>query len=93
MISTFVPFFKAQDAEDSFALLLNADTPPHWRIERAFGQNFQKVWTLEIQSNEPPDISKVNWDMLLTRVLEAYDFSDPLITDFNWNTQCAIVTH
>jgi hypothetical protein len=82
-----VHLYQAGDAEDSFALSLEGDNPGVWRAVRGFGQKFQRVWSVELQSNQPADILFTDWDGVLERVIEAYDLNDPVITDFEWPRQ------
>ena len=77
---------RALDAEDCFALSVEGE-PPGWRAVRGFGQNFQKVWTIELQSESAPDLFQTDWDAVLERVIQAYDLNAPVITDFHWPKQ------
>ncbi|MFO1501949.1 MAG: hypothetical protein U1G07_26835 [Verrucomicrobiota bacterium] len=84
MESIKVHLHQAIDAEDSFALSLGDDHPPPWWAERGFGRNFQMIWSVELESDSRPDVQQVDWDLVLQRVVEAYDLNDPVITDFVW---------
>jgi hypothetical protein len=75
--------FKADDAEDSFAIKVAGDSS--YRGRRGFGQQFKNVWSLEIQSEQKPDLVFVDWDKMLDRAVEAYEMSDPVLTNFDWN--------
>ena len=87
MESTIVHLHQALDAEDCFALAVEGEASGTWRAVRGFGQNFQKVWTIELQSTQTPSLLHTDWDAVLERVIEAYDLNDPLITDFEWPRQ------
>jgi hypothetical protein len=82
METTVVHLHEAEDAEDSFGLTLEKEEA--WRAVRGFGQKFRKIWSVELQGNAAPDLSHVDWDVVLERVIEAYDLNDPVITDFHW---------
>ncbi len=84
MNSTIVHLHKARDAEDSWALNVVGDISGVWRAEKGFGGTFEKVWSLELQSREAPDLRAVDWDAVLERAIIACDLSDPLIADFQW---------
>ena len=76
--------YKASDAEDSYAVSLNTDLPGTWRAQRGYGAAFQKMWSIEVQSEVIPDLNQVDWDAILVRAVEAYDLNDPLIVGFSW---------
>jgi hypothetical protein len=82
-----VHLHRASDAEDSFALALEGDSSGTWRATRGFGQDFQRIWSVELQSERSPDVLFTDWDAVLERVIEAYDLNDPVITDFDWPRQ------
>ena len=85
-----IHLYQAADAEDSFALAVEGDNPGSWRAARGFGQRFEKVWSVELQSKESPNISDIlftDWDAVLERAIEAYDLNDPVIVDFDWPRQ------
>jgi hypothetical protein len=84
MGSKTVHLFKATDAEDAYAIRLAHDDPGKWRAERGFGQNFEEVWSVELQSRKQAPESRVDWDAVLERVIEACTLSDPVITNFQW---------
>lgn len=84
MESTNVLLYKSTDAEDSYAIKLEGDAPDTWRAQRGYGAAFRKVWTVELQSQRPPDVKEVDWDSVLTRMVEAYDMNDPVIATFQW---------
>jgi hypothetical protein len=79
-----VNLFKATDAEDAFAIHLPGDAEGQWRAERGFGSDFQKVWTVEFQSDNEPGRWHTDWDQVLGRAVEAYSMNDPVITNFHW---------
>jgi hypothetical protein len=83
-MQTTVFLHQAADAEDSFAIALPGDTRGGWRAQKGFGSNFKKVWTIELQSAEPPSIQAIDWDQVLLRAIEAYTMNDPIITNFAW---------
>ena len=76
--------YQAKDAEDSYAITIGQKGPPSWRAERGLGNQFEKAWTVELQSDHLPDLDKVDWEAVLERVIEAYDLNDPVVTDFQW---------
>jgi hypothetical protein len=80
-----IDLYKANDAEDSFALHLPSDPHEFWRAEIGFGKTFAKVWRVELQSREmPPELRLIDWDAVLQRVLGAYNRSDRVIGEFEW---------
>lgn len=79
-----IELYKAADAEDSFAIRLATDPPDQRRAETGFGKHFEKVWSLEVQSDDRPSLPLVNWDAVLERAIEAFNLSDPVITNFDW---------
>jgi hypothetical protein len=83
MESVNVHLHKATDAEAAYALSLDDVTKP-WRAERGYGSTWDKIWTVELQSNRIPDLETVDWDAVLERVIEACDLNDPVIADFEW---------
>jgi hypothetical protein len=89
MESINVHLHKASDAEDGYALCVEGDGPGSWRAERGYGATFQKVWSVEVQSAERPDLNQVDWDSVLERLIEAYDLNDPVITRFTWPLRAA----
>ena len=74
--------FKACDADEAFGLRFPRDDK--WLARTGFGSAFDPVWTLEIQSAQPVDRSRVDWENVLERAIEAYRLSDPVITNFKW---------
>ena len=84
MESISVHLHKSRDAEDSYALSLEGDPPGVWRFERGYGGQFQKIWTVELQSRRVPELRDVEWETVLERVIDAYDLNDPVVTDFEW---------
>jgi hypothetical protein len=87
MEATIVHLHKATDAEDAYALCVAGDKRESWRAERGFGQNFEKVWSVELQSDRRPNQLEVDWDAVLDRAIEAFNLSDPVIANFQWPTQ------
>jgi hypothetical protein len=87
MNASTVHLHEAADAEDSFALSLEGDSRRTWRAEKGYGQKFQQVWSVELQSRATPKLSRVDWPAVLDRVIEAYQLSDPVIADFEWPLQ------
>ena len=83
MESVNVHLHEAKDAEDSYALSVNGEAG-RWRAERGYGSAFDEVWTVELQSDDRPELQDIDWDAVLERVIEAYDLNDPVITDFAW---------
>lgn len=79
-----VHLFKARDAEDSYAICLDGDTSGVWRAERGYGSDYEKIWTVELQSEHRPDLEQIDWDAVLERAVEANDLSDAVITNFEW---------
>lgn len=80
-----IELYQANDAAESFAIKLKEDAKGAWRAQRGFGQNHEKVWTVELQSqNNPRDWQLVEWDAVLDRVVEASTLSDPVLTNFEW---------
>lgn len=69
---------------DAWALNLLGDLGEVHRAEKGMGNNFRKVWSLELQSEKAPDLSRVDWDAVLERTIYAYDMNDPLISNFEW---------
>lgn len=82
MVVTTLHLHEAKDAEGSFALKMDDDDS--WRATRGFGQDFQKVWSLEVQSLVAPNPLEVDWEQMLERAIEAYEMSDPLLANFEW---------
>ncbi|MGV3772701.1 MAG: hypothetical protein ACO1QB_07350 [Verrucomicrobiales bacterium] len=79
-----IQLFQANDATDAYAIKLKGDGAATWRAQRGFGQTYDQVWSLELQSDGHPDWQNVDWDTVLDRVLEAYTLSDPVVTNFQW---------
>jgi len=69
---------------DSWAINLAGDLAESHRAHKGFSDGFKMVWSLEIQSADQPDYSKVDWDAVLERAIYAYDMNDPLLTEFEW---------
>jgi hypothetical protein len=84
MESNNVDLFKASNTENSFAIRLEGDQFQAWRAERGLGQDYQKVWSVEIQSKEALDKRSIDWEAVLDRIIEAYTLSDPVISSFKW---------
>ena len=84
MESCNVLLFQATDATDSYALKFPSDPADQWRAQSGFGKEFQQVWAIELQSDSLPDFQRVNWDAVLERSIEAFNLSDPVITNFEW---------
>lgn len=83
MVATTLHLFQAMDAEQSFALKIDGDADT-WRATQGFGQDFREVWTIEVQSAVAPNPLEVDWDQILDRAIEAYEMSDPVLTNFEW---------
>jgi hypothetical protein len=84
MNSKIVHLHKATDAEDAWAINLVGDFSGVWRAQRGFGQNFQKIWSLELQSDTEPDLAHVDWDAVLEQAILSADMNDPIVPDFHW---------
>jgi len=69
---------------DSWAINVPGGLAENFRAVKGVSHQFQKVWSLELQSAEPPELEKVDWDAVLERAIYAYDMNDPLISDFAW---------
>jgi hypothetical protein len=82
MNSISIELAKARDAENSFGIRPVGND--HWLARTGFGSDLQPVWTVEIQGNLPSDKEAVDWDMVLSRIVEAYRLNDPVITGFDW---------
>ena len=76
--------YEATDAEDAHAVCVEGDPSDTWRVRKGFGQKFKKVWSVELQSKTAPAAMEVDWDAVLERAIEAYDLSDPVLTNFEW---------
>ena len=80
-----VHLYQAKDADQSYGLRLAGDPLDTWRWERGYGKDFEKVWTVELQSEgEIPGNTQIDWEAVLDRVLEAYQLSDPVISNYHW---------
>ena len=90
MNTRIVHLHRGKDAEDAWAINLVGDKSGVWRAERGFGNNFEQVWSLELQSESEPDFQSVDWDALLERAINAYDLRDPIMTDFNWPIRATV---
>jgi hypothetical protein len=84
MESVTVLLHKATEAEDSYAICMEGDGEGTWRAQRGYGRDFERVWSVELQSESRPSPQEVDWEAVLGRMIEAYDMNDPLITDFSW---------
>jgi hypothetical protein len=84
MHTSTVFLHEAGDAVDAYALALPGDVAGSWRAQKGFGGKFHRVWTLDLQSDEPLPIQAVDWDAVLVRAIEAYNMRDPVITNFEW---------
>ncbi|MFN7140765.1 MAG: hypothetical protein ACK4UN_15620 [Limisphaerales bacterium] len=82
MHSTIVHLYEG-DA-DSWAINLGGDMAESYRARKGFGADFKEVWTLEIQSDNMPELNVVDWDAILERAIFAYDMNDPLLSRFEW---------
>ena len=74
--------FKARDADEAFGLRFPREDK--WLARTGFGSDYQSVWNIEIQSTQPADRTRVDWEDVLERAIEAYRLSDPVITNFEW---------
>ena len=81
-----VDLLKASDASDSHAIKLQ-DGSGGVLAQTGYGQDFERVWTVEFEARYSPDILHVDWDAVLQRVIEAHAMSDPVITGFRWPQQ------
>ena len=84
MVSIEVHLFQARDGGESFAIGLASDPRGTWRARTGFGQEFEQVWSLDLQSEVSPEVQTVDWDTVLERAVEAFRLSDPVITNFEW---------
>lgn len=82
MYSTVVHLHEGEG--DSWAINLAGDIAQMHRAQKGVGANFRKVWSLELQSGELPEKSRVDWDAVLERAIYAYDMNDPMIEKFDW---------
>jgi hypothetical protein len=79
--------YKAQDGLDAYAISRpGSDRTVHgaWLAQKGFGSDFEKVWTVELQSKEEPQPGRVDWENVLERAIEACHLSDPVIADYEW---------
>lgn len=88
MVKVVLKLFRSRDGEDSYAIALE-NREENFLARRGFGQDFEKVWSLELQSLVTPETLMVDWDTVLERAIEAYQLSDPVITNFDWPTVTA----
>jgi hypothetical protein len=84
MESTLIDLHRASDAEETYAICFATDPQKAWLTERGYGQKFEKIWSVELQSEHKPETLKVDWDSVMDRVIEAYRLSDPWIGNFSW---------
>lgn len=82
MYSTLIHLHEGDG--DSWAINLVGDIAEMHRAEKGMGNRFRKVWSLELQSEEAPDMSRIDWDAVLERAVYAYDMNDPVISKFKW---------
>lgn len=79
--------YKAQDGLDAYAIANGTSRecakPSTWLAQKGFGSDFEKVWSLELQSASEPS-GAINWESVLDRAIEAYHLSDPVISQFEW---------
>ena len=90
MNTQIVHLHRAKDAEDAWSINLVGDKSDVWRAERGFGNDFERVWSLELQSPKEPDLHSVDWDAVLERAINAYDLRDPIMTDFIWPIKATV---
>jgi hypothetical protein len=79
-----VHLYEAKDSEGAYAVSLADDLPGRWRFVKGLGQEFQKVWSVELDGEPMPDPLQVDWEPVLDRALEAYQLSDPVIYNYQW---------
>ena len=84
MTSIALTIFKSRDADQSYAIALEDDPPETWRARSGFGQEFERIWAVDLQSETSPEVQTVDWETVLERAIEAYHLSDPVITNFEW---------
>jgi hypothetical protein len=77
-----VELFRARDSEDSFAIRKPGEQG--WRAMIGFGSDFEKVWKLEFEGTSDVNEESLSWEALLGRAIEAYNMSDPVVTDMKW---------
>jgi hypothetical protein len=80
--STELELFAAADADDSYALRVAGEKA--WRARTGFGSGLEHVWTVEVESSIEPELAEVDWDAVLERAIEAFEMSDPVISNFDW---------
>lgn len=85
MESINLHLLNAKDATDSYVLAAEGDAEgPPWKAERGYGSALDKAWSVELKSRVLPDLRQVDWDVVLDRMIEAYDLNDPEIAGFEW---------
>lgn len=79
MSKLLVDLYKAGD--DTYAIRLADNRTTGWLAEKGFGGDFTKVWTVEFTGPEMANGDSNAWDALLERAVEAYNLSDPIVTN------------
>ena len=83
-MQTTIFLHEAEDGENSYALSLPGDAEGAWRAQQGYGGKFKQVWSVDFVAGEAPSDRGVDWDQVLTRAIEAYSMSDPVITNYRW---------
>jgi hypothetical protein len=84
METRVVQLFEGMDGENAYALKLVGDEGVRWRVSKGYAQDYQPVWTVELQSERVPEPARVDWERVMDWVIEAYSLSDPVIANFRW---------
>jgi hypothetical protein len=82
MFVLHIDLFQAADAEESYAIRFQKD--PVIRAQRGLGGDLKKVWSVDFESEDAPDLERIDWDELLDRTVEAWTLSDPVVSGVNW---------
>lgn len=83
--------YKAQDGLDAYAITRggpnSSGLPGSWLAQKGFGSDFEKVWSVELQSHGQPPADRIDWDAVLERAIEACHMSDPVVSEYEWPTR------
>jgi hypothetical protein len=79
-----IELFEAKDGDQSYAIRLKDDPGKAWRFTRGYGADYQKVWTVELESSHVPEPDLIEWESVLERALEAWQMNDPFISNYEW---------
>ncbi|HYE33251.1 MAG TPA: hypothetical protein VEH27_17620 [Methylomirabilota bacterium] len=80
-----IDLYKATDSEESYGIKTAGSNV--MRAHAGFGQTWEKVWSVDIESLYSPENLDVDWDAVLARVIEAHSMSDPVLSGFRWPQQ------